>query len=171
MNPGRLDGPLVRRHLRALDAAVTQLRRHAGKSVEALASDPDVLWTVERGLQLCAQNALDLAAHIATSRGRDVPDYGGAIDGLRDLGVLPAPFAARFRGVAGFRNVLVHAYLDVDLGRVHAALNHGLDDFVEFARHVERYLSTGSSPEDPHLPRRGAGGWAASGSSGQAWRG
>jgi len=54
--------------------------------------------------------------------------------------VLPAEFATRFRGVAGFRNVLVHAYLDVDLGRVHAVLNDHLDDFTEFARHVEGWV-------------------------------
>lgn len=141
MSPGKADRALVQRHLRALDSAVKQLRRHAGKSPEALTSEPDLLWTVERGLQLCAQNALELASHIASSEGRDVPDYQGAIEGLRELGILPAAFVARFRGIAGFRNVLLHAYLEVDPARLHRALNQGLDDFVEFALHVDRYLA------------------------------
>lgn len=53
---------------------------------------------------------------------------------------LTADFAQRFRGVAGFRNILVHGYIGTDLGRVHALLDTGLDDFVEFARQVESYL-------------------------------
>jgi uncharacterized protein YutE (UPF0331/DUF86 family) len=85
--------------------------------------------------------ALDAAIQrLRRHAGRDAPDYASAVDILGDLGVLPTEFARRFRGVAGFRNVLVHGYLGVDLARVHELLNSGLDDFVEFARHVERYL-------------------------------
>lgn len=140
MSPGQPDTAVVRRHLLALDDAVQHLRRHAGRPLSALLTDADERWAVERGLQLCAQNALDIATHLAASAGRDAPDYASAIDVLGELGVLPAEFAARFRGIAGFRNVLVHGYLGVDLARIHQAVNSGLDDFAEFARLVEGYL-------------------------------
>jgi uncharacterized protein YutE (UPF0331/DUF86 family) len=140
LSPGQLDKLVVRRHLMALDAALKRLRGHAGKSLAALTAEPDTLWAVERGLQLCAQNSLDVATHLAASSGRDVPDYAAAIDTLASLGVLTADFAGRFRAVAGFRNVLVHAYLDVDPARVHAVLNQRLGDFEEFAQRVQDYL-------------------------------
>jgi uncharacterized protein YutE (UPF0331/DUF86 family) len=140
LSPGHLDKAVVRRHLLALDSALQRLRRHAGKPLAALAAAPDTLWAVERGLQLCAQNALDVATHLAASGGRDVSDYAAAIDALAALGVLTTDFAARFRAVAGFRNVLVHAYLDVDPARVHAVLNERLGDFEEFARRVQLYV-------------------------------
>lgn len=141
MSPGQADTAVVRRHLLALDAAVQRLRRHAGRPLSALAADSDAQWVVERGLQLCAQNAVDVATHLAASAGRDTPDYASAIDVLGELGALPTEFARRFRGVAGFRNVLVHGYLRVELERVHELLNSGLDDFVEFAGHVEGFLA------------------------------
>ncbi len=140
MTPGQPDSGVLRRHLLALDTAIQRLRRHSGTSLAALRENPDLQWAVERGLQLCAQNALDIATHLAAAAGRDTPDYASAIDVLAELGVLPAPFARRFRGVAGFRNVLVHGYLALDLARVHELLNAGLEDFVEFARHVEAFL-------------------------------
>jgi len=140
VSPGQADAAVVRRHLLALDGAVQRLRHHAGRPLSALAADSDTQWAVERGLQLCAQNALDVATHLAASAGRDTPDYASAVDVLGELGVLPTAFAHRFRGVAGFRNVLVHGYLRVELERVHELLNAGLDDFAEFARHVERFL-------------------------------
>lgn len=147
MSPGEPDATVVRRHLLALDEAVQQLRRHTGRPLAVLRTDPDERWTVERGLHLCAQNALDIATHLAASAGRDAPDYASAIDALGDLGILPAEFAYRFRGIAGFRNVLVHGYLGVDLARVHQLLNSGLDDFVAFAGFVEKYLRTGEGSQ------------------------
>ena len=99
----------------ALQRAVAVLERHRGCTVDDLESDPDLRWSIERGLQLCAQNAIGVATHIAVASGCDVPDSATAIDVLSDLGVLPRDFARQFRSVAGFRNVLVHGYLDEDL--------------------------------------------------------
>lgn len=96
-------------------------------------------------MQLCAQNVLDIATHIAAGTGHDVPDYAVAIDRLADAGVLPAPFAKRFRALAGFRNVLVHGYLDVDVRIVHRLLSDELDDFNEFAAQVNRFISQDST--------------------------
>jgi uncharacterized protein YutE (UPF0331/DUF86 family) len=140
MSPGQLDPALVARHLSALDAAVQQLRRHSGKPLEAL-RDLDEAWAIQRGLQICVQNCLDVATHLAAAAGRDVPDYATAIDRLSELGVLPGEFARQFRAVAGFRNVLVHGYLEVDAALVHRILNQRLDEFAVFARHVEAHLA------------------------------
>ncbi|MEQ1893573.1 MAG: DUF86 domain-containing protein [Planctomycetota bacterium] len=142
MSPSELDALLVRRHLLALDEALKNLGRHRGRSLDELARDMDELWTVERGLQLCAQNVLDIATHVAASSGRDVPDYVSAIDRLGEMGVLPREFVTRFRGVAGFRNIIVHGYLAIDLRLVHQLLNERLDDFAFFARQLEGYLAS-----------------------------
>ncbi|MFZ5468995.1 MAG: type VII toxin-antitoxin system HepT family RNase toxin, partial [Myxococcota bacterium] len=88
-----------------------------------LVTNLDESWAVLHGLQLCTQNALDIATHLCAALGRDAQDYRSAIDGLVALGVLPPEFGSRFRDVAGFRNILVHGYLEVDLRRVHTLLN------------------------------------------------
>jgi len=81
VSPGRLDASVVRRHLLGVERAMAQLARHAGKPLDTLRSDLDEAWAVERGLQLCAQNALDVATHIAAAAGaearRGIPDRGG----------------------------------------------------------------------------------------------
>ena len=41
-------------------------------------------------------------------------DYYEAIVRLGELGVLPPEFAAHLAPLAGFRNILVHEYLEVD---------------------------------------------------------
>jgi uncharacterized protein YutE (UPF0331/DUF86 family) len=145
MSPGEIDAALVRRHLLMLDRALEVLRRHRGRSVEELEENLDELWAVEHGLQICAQNVIDVATHVAVGAGRDVPDYASAIERLGELGILTRDFAARFRSVAGFRNVLVHAYLETDVRQVHRLLNERLEDFAEFARSVERHLARSKS--------------------------
>jgi len=140
MTPVERDLQLIRRHLAALDGALTQLRRHTGRPLALLSSDLDERWAVERGLQVCAQNCIDLATHLTASAGQSPNDYGSAIDALVPLGVLDPAFASRFRAVAGFRNVLVHAYLEIDLARMHQLLNQRLDDFAKFAAEIRRAL-------------------------------
>lgn len=140
MSPGPLDAALVRRHLAALETAVRHLRRHSGKPVETL-KDLDEAWAIERGLQICVQNCLDVATHLAAAAGRDVPDYATAIDRLAEIGALSPGFARSFRSIAGFRNVLVHGYLTVDVGLVHRVLNERLDEFETFAREIEAYVA------------------------------
>lgn len=140
MSPGEPDRAVVRRHLMALDRALEILRKSQGLSIGALERDLEKLWAVEHGLQICTQNVLDVATHIASAAGRDPSDYAEAIDHLAELEILPRDFASRFRAVAGFRNVLVHGYLEVDVGVVHRLLNERLEDFVDFARFVAAHL-------------------------------
>lgn len=54
------------------------VRRHAGVSLATLRADIDRAWAVQHGLQLCAQNVLDVATHLVASAGRDAPDYAAA---------------------------------------------------------------------------------------------
>ena len=141
MTPGHPDSRVVERHLIALRRTLAALRRHAGVSPGSLRADPDRRWAAERGLQLCAQNALDIAGHISSALGLDPDSYGSAIDCLVEADVLPESFGQRFRGIAGFRNVLVHGYLDVDLDLIVRMLSKRLGDFEEFAGHIEGWLA------------------------------
>jgi uncharacterized protein YutE (UPF0331/DUF86 family) len=84
VTPGRADRPVVDRHLAALRRALAALRRHAGVSALALRADSDRRWAIERGLQLCAQNALDVASYLSAAAGFDPTSYGSSIDCLVD---------------------------------------------------------------------------------------
>ena len=141
MTSGRPDARVVDRHLIALRKALATLRRHAGASPGSLTADAERRWAVERGLQLCAQNALDIASHLSSAVGLDPGSYGSSIDCLVEAGALPRRFGERFRAIAGFRNVLVHGYLEIDLDLLATMLSDRLDDFERFASHVERWMA------------------------------
>lgn len=143
MTLGRVDPVVLRRHLAALREAMAGLRKHTGHTTQELAANTDLRWMIERGLQLCAQNVLDIATHITSAAGLDSADYASAIDRLAELQVVSIDFAGRLRGIAGFRNVLVHGYLRVDLEIVQTILSARLPELEQFARDVERWLEKG----------------------------
>lgn len=140
MTSGQADAAVIRRHLAALRAALTNLHRHAGRSANELRASADLRWTIERGLQICVQNVLDIASHLVAAHGLDAPEYATAIDRLAEIGVLSAEFARELRLLAGFRNVLVHGYLEVDLGIVQRVMAEKLPDLEQFAACVEIFL-------------------------------
>lgn len=147
MSPVRLDAATVRRHLLALDQALRHLQRYVGREAAQLKGDLSERWAVERGLQLCVQNVLDIATHLAASSGHDVTDYASSIDQLGALGILPAALASDLRPLAGFRNALVHGYLQIDVDRLHVVLNQHLGQLRDFAKHVQLHVASVSAAE------------------------
>ena len=55
--------------------------------------------------------------------------------------MLPGKLAQKMVGMAKFRNVLVHLYMEVDHNRLYDYLQNDLDDFVQFAQYVSEYLA------------------------------
>jgi uncharacterized protein YutE (UPF0331/DUF86 family) len=56
-----------------------------------------------------------------------------------ELGVLPPDFVRHLAPLAGFRNILVHEYVDVDWDQVYHVLQN-LQDLESFASLVRRWL-------------------------------
>ena len=78
-----------------MQAALQNLQRHRNSTLAELQLNLDQLWAIERGLQLIAQNALDIATHLVAAAGFDSADYTTAIDRLVTIRALSPEFAAR----------------------------------------------------------------------------
>jgi uncharacterized protein YutE (UPF0331/DUF86 family) len=104
--------------------------------------------TAEHNLQIAIQAALDVGSMILADQAVMLPSgYKDIFPKLAEIGVLPPDFAEKLVGMAKFRNVLVHLYLEVDLQRVYRYLQENLDDFEIFARYVSEWLQTHAGEE------------------------
>jgi uncharacterized protein YutE (UPF0331/DUF86 family) len=93
----------------------------------------------QHAIQLAIQICVDIGAHLIAELGLRMPgDYKGVFAALREPLGLDADLVAGLSSAAGMRNVLVHAYLEVDDDQVWDALGH-LDDLREFAAIVQRF--------------------------------
>jgi len=84
-----------------------------------------------------AQACLDLAAHVVASEGYGTPaTQAECFTLLQQHGVIDEPLAASLRRMAGFRNLVVHRYAEIDASIVEAIVHERLDDLRVFAARV-----------------------------------
>ena len=85
--------------------------------------------------------AAGINAHVVTvETGRARPMSGGRSRGRRHR-VIDHDLAERLAPSAGLRNVLVHAYVDLDLARLVAAVPLASEQYAEYVRQVARWVA------------------------------
>jgi uncharacterized protein YutE (UPF0331/DUF86 family) len=137
----------VQARLRRLEEVVTMLRELAKLDNSSLRTSLRDMWAVERGLHLGAEILFDIGNHILTSQyGTSSEGYQDIVEQLAQQGILDPGLHQRLRGLAGFRNILVHDYLRLDPDRVQEALAKAPGDFDDFARAIRRWLEGRIAP-------------------------
>ncbi len=132
---------VLRRRLELLEEALGVLEELGQLPRETFVSDPKSWAAAERFLQLAVEALNDMAAHVVAERG------WGKVEAARDLprrflehGLIDAELAGRWSRMIGLRNILVHAYLQVDRERIHRILREGLGDLRALAAVMARFL-------------------------------
>lgn len=124
----------LRRHLDHLQ----QLRpRITGRSMleRDLSLHNDVLFSL---LMVC-QLVIDIAGELSARRGERFEDYTDAVRNLGRDGRFPPDLVAELERLPGFRNIVIHEYVALDLDRVVDALARlaPIEQFAEIVRRLE----------------------------------
>ena len=136
-----VDVDILRRRIDALLDYLARLQRFAGVERSKFIDDPDLHHLAERYLHLATESALDIANHLIADAGFEAPEtYRDAFAILVRHGALDPQLGARLQSWAGFRNILVHAYLNIDHGIVWDTIIRDLGDLREFAAHAATKL-------------------------------
>lgn len=141
------DADLVAKRLAFIETCVRELRELARPDL--IEQDLREERFVSHTLQLAIQAALDVASHIVSDERLGEPESNRALfERLVDHDWVPGSLAGPLAKMAGFRNVLVHGYQDVDKAVVHDVVEHRLGDLVAFVDAVRSRLrgSTGLRP-------------------------
>lgn len=104
-------------------------------SVDDLRSDVGLRNDVFFALLVICQGVIDVAAELASRRGIRFQDYTEAVRALGGLDPFPPDLIDRLDELPGFRNVLVHDYVELDYDRVIEAVRQ-LDGVKKFVRIV-----------------------------------
>ena len=111
------------------------------KSKEAFFRDEYLQDIVERNLEVAIQSCIDIANRIISLDELEKPkDYYGSIIKLGEENILPYDFARKFAPIAGFRNILIHEYLDIDWDEVYKNLER-INQFYKFMDYIKKWLS------------------------------
>jgi len=137
-----MDTDLIDKKLAYIETCVRELRELARP--ERLDSDIREARFVEHTLQLAIQAALDVASHIVSARRLGEPQSNRALfDLLRRHGLIDEALAEPLYAMAGFRNILVHGYQEVDVAIVKDILQNHLDDLLRYGAQIRQSLAAG----------------------------
>jgi uncharacterized protein YutE (UPF0331/DUF86 family) len=114
---------------------LAKLRAFRDTTEEEFLRSPALHDLAERYLHLAVECALDLANHFIAEAALPTPETNqDSFSCLENAGEIEASLAARLRSWAGFRNVLVHEYLQIDHGIAWTAIHEELEVLEAFAR-------------------------------------
>jgi uncharacterized protein YutE (UPF0331/DUF86 family) len=125
------DPDLLAKKLAFVESCVADLQRLA--VAENIDSDIKERRFVEHTLQLAIQACLDAASHIVSDDRLGEPKTNQELFRLLEqAGRITKDLSLKLRAAAGFRNILVHGYADVDVNVTRDVLTHHLDDLLAF---------------------------------------
>ncbi|MCD6092671.1 MAG: DUF86 domain-containing protein [Candidatus Aenigmarchaeota archaeon] len=130
----------ISRKMRAMKKYVDFLKSYKGVSEKDLKYEYTLKCAIERNFQLALEAVLEIGEIIISVENFERPeDYKSIILILGKNKIIPAEFAKRFAPSAGFRNILVHMYEEVDIKKLIKHLKK-LNDFDLFAKYIAQYL-------------------------------
>jgi uncharacterized protein YutE (UPF0331/DUF86 family) len=124
--------------LQALDEALRAWKRYLQIPQETFMREQDTQYMVCHAMLLAIQSSIDIATGMAVTLTPRRPDtYRETFHVLGKLQIIPEELAGELSRLAGFRNILVHEYTGLDIGRVYRILQDDvqtLDTFRKIAK-------------------------------------
>lgn len=123
--------------------ALLELGKIPNKTMEDFAADKNHFYLASYWLRIAIEGVLTIGTHILSrmpSNGKQ-KDYTQVILSLVDYNILPQDFAKKIKGMAGYRNRLVHLYWNVSKEEILNTLQNELGDFQKFVGYIEDFLA------------------------------
>ena len=128
-------------HLRELSESLEDWRRYQSISLEELRMDRDKRNMVLHSMLISIQSAIDIATYIIAEKGLRKPStYRETFEILEEGRIVSEDLANDLSDLAGFRNVLVHIYWELDLDVIYGILRNDLGTLVRFKKIVKELL-------------------------------
>lgn len=132
---------VIHRRLAKLDEYLRILQKLKKHSFDEYTTEPEIYGSVERFLQLAIEATLDIGNHLIADLNlgevnwyRDIPilmEKSGYVDGQ---------LKEQWIRMIGFRNTLVHDYLEIDRKIVYDILQNNLDDIGKLKKIFAQFL-------------------------------
>lgn len=139
-----IDKELVIRKINLIQEDLEQLQKYKRTAREDIEKDIALEAAIERYLERMITRAIELNQHlIAESEMRDIKipkDYKGTFMALGDLKICPKEFARSISDSAGFRNILVHEYDDLDKEKFYLSLQAALEQYPEYCKYIIEHI-------------------------------
>lgn len=143
MTPGAPDREMLQQRLRLVSQMLDDLAPYVGRSGDELTQDRTSRYVVERLVTAVVELAVSVNSHVAAAALKEAPGtYRDSFFAAARAGWMEEDLAAALAPAAGLRNILVHAYGDIDVQLLAAALPAFVDGFERWVQQVAAQLTT-----------------------------
>jgi uncharacterized protein YutE (UPF0331/DUF86 family) len=113
----------VKKHLKRIDAKCSSI------TFDQFLVDIDVQESIFFNIQMAIQNCLNIAAHIISDENLGVPGSNNEMFYLlEDNGYIKKPVTEKMVKAVGFRNLIVHEYVKLDMKQVYDITQNEIND-------------------------------------------
>ena len=134
-----VDQDLILKKLAFIETCIQDLQSKSNPHL--IVSDVREERFVVHTLQLAIQSALDIASHIVSDNRYGEPNTNRELFDLLERNQwLPEELTEKMRNMAGFRNIVVHGYENLDLTIVQDIVENRLGDLQAFSSCIRRNL-------------------------------
>lgn len=125
-----------------LETAYKELARFYEMTSDEFMANKDNFPLASYWLRLAIEAILTIGTHLLSRLPQNgkKKDYTQVILSLGDYEVMPQKFAEKIKGMAGYRNRLVHLYWQVKPDELLKIIKENLNDFKEFDQCIREYL-------------------------------
>lgn len=132
---------VIRKRIEKLEEYIEILHGFQKYSLDEFLENPEHYGSAERFLQLAIETTTDIGNHIISSLGLGEVNWYSDIAGIiEEKGYINSDLRERWIKMIGFRNILVHDYLEVDRKIVYDVLLNRLKDLEDLKKAFAAFL-------------------------------
>lgn len=129
---------ILKNKLSEIQKYLNIIKSYQEKSKEDLINDQTLRGAVERYLYLLCQTTIDFSeALISHLNFRQPSTYGEVFEILKEEKIISDEITLKMKKMTGFRNILTHAYGEINLDILIEVLHKDSKDFLLFIQEVE----------------------------------
>lgn len=137
---GKFSKERIQKHLQNLSQQIDVLRSFQKEPIEAF-KDRKNIYAVYHAFLLAIQNTMDIGGHILASIFKQpFSEYEEITPALAEKKVISKELGRAMKGMAGFRNKLVHNYIEIKPKRVYQYLQEEVDLFIKFSKEIIDFI-------------------------------
>ena len=132
---------IIRRRMNRLDDYLTILKKLQQYSFKEFTANPERYGSAERFLHLSIEALIDMGNHVIADSELGVVNWYSDIPKiLAEKEFISSELEEKWISMIGFRNTLVHEYIDIDRKIVYDVLQNNIQDLEDLKRAFAHFL-------------------------------
>ena len=137
-----IDKERIEERIGDIKSALDELKIYQKMNQKEFLKDKNNFYLASYWLRISIEAVLTIGTHILSrlpSNGKK-KDYTQVLLSLGEYKIIPKNFSQKIKGMAGYRNRLVHLYWKIAPEELLAVIKENLDDFDKFIGYIKKFI-------------------------------